>query len=591
VDRGHAKFTAEERPSARIADHDDVARLTKRHPAQQVAFARAFAYWATAAWWRALVSNDTRPQPLRELLESVEPALSPSDAHSAASLGTACAELTAEKAAYRLGFAYSNLLPREHRSTYGIYYTPPAITTRLIERVSAAGLDWTRARVLDPACGGGAFLAPVARRIADELAGCSPRILIENIATRLRGREIDPFGAWLSQVTLDAALLPITREARKRLPVVVSVCDSLHGSTPHDSFNLIIGNPPYGRSRLDRSARERYLRGLYGHANLYGLFTDMALRHTERGGLIAYVTPTSFLAGEYFKKLRALIAEEAPPVTIDFVAQRKGIFDDVLQETLLATYRRGARPRAIELHELKLSDGDSLVTVRAGTAELPPDASRPWLLPRRPEQSSLVGRLRNMPHRLADWGYAVSTGPLVWNRHKQQLATRPGAKRFPLIWAEAVTSDGRFEWRANKKNHTMYFEARRDDDWLITNKPCVLVQRTTAKEQARRLIAATLPMEFVVRHGAVVVENHLNMVCPTSSRPAVSVEVLAAFLNSGAADRAFRCVSGSVAVSAYELQAVPLPAPEQMQAVARLARAGASRERIEDACASLYASG
>jgi adenine-specific DNA-methyltransferase len=57
------------------------------------------------------------------------------------------------------------------------------------------------------------------------LPECSPRILIENLAARLRGYEIDPFAAWLSQVTLDAVLLPITRKIGKRLPVVVTVCD------------------------------------------------------------------------------------------------------------------------------------------------------------------------------------------------------------------------------------------------------------------------------------------------------------------------------------------------------------------------------
>ncbi len=193
-----------------------------------------------------------------------------------------------------------------------------------------------------------------------------------------------------------------------------------------------------------------------------------------------------------------------------------------------------------------------------------------------------------MRHRLADWGYSVSTGPLVWNRHKNQLVTRPGGKRFPLIWAEAVTPDGRFVWRADKKNHALYFEARRGDDWLITNGLCVLVQRTTAKEQSRRLIAAALPADFVFRHGAVVIENHLNMVRPTSKKPPISAEVLAAFLNSEAADQAFRCVSGSVAVSAYELEGLPLPAADNMEPVARLVRAGAPRSRIEGACARLY---
>jgi adenine-specific DNA-methyltransferase len=116
----------------------------------------------------------------------------------------------------------------------------------------------------------------------------------------------------------------------------------------------------------------------------------------------------------------------------------------------------------------------------------------------------------------------------------------------------------------------------------------VLVQRTTAKEQNRRLIAAALPPQFVFRHGAVVIENHLNMIKPIVKRPPVSAEVLAAFLNTGAADRAFRCVSGSVAVSAYELEAMPLSSVDELDSFVRLVRANASRDRLEAACMRLY---
>jgi adenine-specific DNA-methyltransferase len=541
-----------------------------------------------AAWWRALVSKDHRPQLLRELFPALEVTeLAPQDAKMADARGEAIACFGPDVAADQIGLAYTSMLPRDHRAAHGIYYTPRLLVRRLIDQATVAGVDWSCARVLDPACGGGAFLAPVAHRIIEELRDCSPRILVENIATRLHGCELDPFGAWLSQVTLDAVLLPVTREAGKRLPVVVTVCDSLRNSLLREHFDLVIGNPPYGRTRLDPAVRMLYRRSLYGHANQYGLFTDLALRQAKRGGIIAYVTPTSFLAGEYFKNLRALLACEAPPVTIDFIAARKGIFEDVLQETLLATYRRGALPGRVKVHEIR-PNGERLNINSAGTVELPTDPSQPWLLPRQSLQTPLVGRLANMRHRLADWGYTVSTGPLVWNRHKDQLATRPGGKRFPLIWAEAVTPDGRFVWRANKKNHALYFEARRGDDWLITNSLCVLVQRTTAKEQSRRLVAAALPGDFVFRHGAVVIENHLNMVRPIIKRPPISPEVLAAFLNSAAADQAFRCVSGSVAVSAYELESLPLPSPDDMESLAHLVRDRAPRDRLESACARLY---
>lgn len=550
------------------------------------ALARAFCYRLVSAWWSALNGGDPA-FPLRPFLQPTDLSELPDPAAASAdSIGAAAAACDPETAAYSIGLTYTGMLPAAQRSSLGAFYTPPILTARLIDQATAAGVDWKSCRVLDPACGGGAFLAPVAQRILEALPEVTPAILVKNIGNRLRGFEIDPFAAWLSQVTLDAVMLPTCRKAGKQLPVVVTVCDSLQRPAKA-VFDLVIGNPPYGRVTLAPRDRETYRRSLYGHANLYGLFTDLALRHTKSGGIVAYVTPTSFLAGEYFKNLRALLGREAPPVTADFVSARKGVFDDVLQETLLATYRKGSAGCA-RAFEVTTGKAGSLAIAPAGNFELPADPSEPWLLPRSPEQAVLIERLRSMPHRLSDWGYAISTGPLVWNRFKTQLHRKPARGRLPLIWAEAITSDGRFVFRAEKKNHEPYFAPAAGDDWLITRAPCVLLQRTTAKEQSRRLIAAALPADFLRQHEAVVIENHLNMVRPIVAKPPVSPSVLAAFLNSAAADRAFRCSSGSVAVSAYELEALPLPSVAALKPLAALVAKKAGRDRIEAECARLY---
>lgn len=560
--------------------------------ADRLQLARSFGYALVMSWWNSLTADDDAPMSLRPPIEDFRVKKLPKSAMALAeSLGATIAALDPEQGAYQIGRAYTGMLPPEHRSAHGIYYTPPALTARLLDQATAAGVDWVNARVLDPACGGGAFLAPVAHRIIDALPDCSPAILLRNIGSRLRGYELDPFGAWLSQVTLDAMVLPLSRATGKRLPVVVTVGDSLQRSAARDRFDLVIGNPPYGRVKLNPKDRSRFKRGLYGHANLYGLFTDLALRHTKQGGVIAYVTPTSFLAGQYFKNLRALLGHSAPPITIDFVSSRRGVFDDVLQETLLATYRRSGLRHAVEIHELTPQEDGSIAIQAAGKAELPNDCSQPWLLPRAAAQAQLLQTMATMTHRLADWGYTVSTGPLVWNRFKSQLVSRPGRNRLPLIWAEAITSDGRFEFRAEKKNHAPYFELRDRDQWLTVRSPCVLLQRTTAKEQAKRLIAAALPAEFLAKHGAVVVENHINMIRATGTATIVPSEIIAAFLNSTAADRVFRCVSGSVAVSAYELEAMPLPAPEELVQLTKLVQQNAGSIAIEAECARLYAIG
>ena len=592
----HAKHTRQASPATRespsqvLASARVMARaLAYKFPADhQLALARAFGVRMIESWWDELTSVDIVQPELRAPLQPLSIEVLPQVAASVAeTIGRAAASLDAEMAAYQIGLTYTGMLPAEHRGTYGVFYTPPVLTARLIDQVTKAGIDWAKCRVLDPACGGGAFLVPIAQRIIDDQPNCSPKLLMQSIGNRLRGYEIDPFAAWLTQVTLDAVVLPVSRQAGRRLPVMVTVCDSLRRSPPKDRFDLVIGNPPYGRAKLDAEMRDRYKRSLYGHANLYGLFTDLALRHTKLGGVIAYVTPTSFLAGVYFKNLRALLGRSAPPLSIDFVTVRKGMFDDVLQETALATYRRGASSAPVTVAEISPVQ-DGLAIQQTGIIEFPVDPSLPWLLPRTAEQGPLVKRLTHMPHRLADWGYTVSTGPLVWNRFKSQLAHRPSSKRLPLIWAEAITIDGRFVFRADKRNHAPYFELKAGDAWLITTKPCVLLQRTTAKEQSRRLIAAALPAEFLETHGGVVIENHINMIRPISDTPEVSAEVLGAYINSAAADRAFRCVSGSVAVSAYELESLPLPAPDDLGELTRMVKVGADRQAIEDACNKLF---
>lgn len=555
---------------------------------ERLGLATAFGAVAVQSWWQATARDAPMRAPRVPLGDG---ALPEALAVPARLLGEELAGLGAEVAAYELGRVYMAMLPPDRRTEHGVFYTPPVLTARLIDDAEAAGISWATARVLDPACGGGAFLTPVAERMIRAMEGVEPAIVVQALSSRLRGYEIDPFGAWLSQVALDVLVLPLSRAAGRGLGEVVAVCDSLERQPPRERFDLVIGNPPYGRVRLPDDMRARYRRSLHGHANLYGLFTDLALRHAKVDGVVAYITPTSFLAGRYFTALRRLLGRQAPPATVDVVRARKGVFDDALQETALAVFRKGQAPGPIAVRGVDVTTAGELRAKPIGTVALPPDPSDPWMLPREQAHGPFVARLVTARHRLADWGWTVSTGPLVWNRHKPQLRWRPSTCTRPLIWAEAVGADGTFRFPATKSNHPPHFAPRPGvDDWLLVDRACVLLQRTTAKEQARRLIAAPLTQAFLDAHdGAVVVENHLNMVRPIKGgTPTVSAEVLAVFLNGDAADAAFRCISGSVAVSAYELEAMPVPPPSEMRALEEAIARSADPIEVRGICAGLY---
>ena len=544
-----------------------------------------------SAYWKALQAVSGRGWPLREPPDIGRSSVPEETEAQAERIGIAAAGLDVLDAGYLIGVLYTGLMPAGFRARQGACYTPPALCERLLDMATEAGIDWRSARVLDPACGGGAFLAPVARRMAESLRDSDAAAALESIQRRLHGFERDPFAAWMSQVFLDAALGGLCGEAGARLEPVVRVCDSLEQAPAGEGFDLVVGNPPYGRITLAPELRAKFRRSLFGHANLYGVFTDLALRFTRPGGVIAWVTPTSFLSGEYFKALRGLLGREAPPVSIDFMGERKGVFADVLQETLLAAYRRGGDPGAGKVHFISARPGGSIERTTAGAFHLPENLDEPWLMPRTQAQSALVRRVDGLPYRLADYGYTVSTGPLVWNRHKPSLRDRPGKGRYPLVWTESVRAEGVFEFRAERRNHRPYFEPKANECWVVTDVPCVLLQRTTAKEQCRRLIAAELPAAFIEEHGAVVVENHLNMIKPLNGTPRVAPGALAVLLNSGVVDQVFRCINGSVAVSAYELEALPLPPPEEVKEIERLVKRRASRERLEGAVERLYVNG
>jgi adenine-specific DNA-methyltransferase len=187
------------------------------------------------------------------------------------------------------------------------------------------------------------------------LPAAEPAIVLRQIGTRLTGLELDPYTASFGQNAIELLLADVTTAAGRPAPIVVRVADTLE-EAPSARFDLVIGNPPYGRVILTPEQRQRFARGLYGHTNLYGVFTDIAARWTKKGVTIAYLTPTSFLSGHHYSALRELIAKEAPPVAINFVHARRGVFEDVLQETLLAAYKRGAKPGRAQVHYVEVAD-------------------------------------------------------------------------------------------------------------------------------------------------------------------------------------------------------------------------------------------
>lgn len=478
-------------------------------------------------------------------------------------------DITSEQAvtltgtAEEVGQAYVSALPDSERSKNGRHYTPDLLADELWSMTKRA-MGWKRpqplnGRVLDPACGAGALLLPVLREHLGAAARVDAQIALNALPNYVEGIDNDPAAVWLANVLLASEMLPILarteRARRKPLPTLVRHGDGL--APIECPVNVVIMNPPYGRVRLDEHERARFAESLYGHANLYGLFMAAALESLETPGVLSALVPTSFLAGRYFENLRAMLADRLALKEINFVADRNGSFSGVLQETCLATFTRtGTR-------KVTISTINGRVTEIAKVSS--PRTSGPWLLPRRADDAAVVGAAIKMPLTLAAAGWKISTGPLVWNRRKNDLTANTGKSRLRILWAADI--DGGTVHRDPVRDATRFLTLRGSDEQvMVLDQPAVLIQRTTAPEQSRRLVAAYLSTDVLAEWGGrIVVENHVNVARPVNSSPALSAEALNRLFATDIIDRVLRSLSGSVAVSAYELEALPLPDNETLQ--------------------------
>ncbi len=75
----------------------------------------------------------------------------------------------------------------------------------------------------------------------------------------------------------------------RRLPVVVECKDSLKAfERAKGRFDLVMGNPAFGKVKKTAEMGRKFARSLYGHPNLYRMLTDVAIHLAKpQGGVIA----------------------------------------------------------------------------------------------------------------------------------------------------------------------------------------------------------------------------------------------------------------------------------------------------------------
>jgi adenine-specific DNA-methyltransferase len=518
------------------------------------------------AWWRHRVTAVGLHGQWLDPAEAVDGLTSPLCFDEASVTSSSTTNVVED--GWQLGQTYTASLSAGTRARHGRHYTPAALAKVVWARARAATGETSKSprplpgRVLDPSCGAGALLLPPLREHLRATRDQEPGIVLAGLPRLVAGVDADPVAAWLGNLVLAAEALPVLArvpaKARRPLPRLVTVGDGL---ADHGTAHTVLMNPPYGRVRLSAEDRARFAHVLWGHANLYAMFVAAGLSALEDGGVLSALVPTSLTAGRYSTNLRGALAREAALRDVVFVTDRGGTFAGVLQETCVATFS-GRRHQHATVAAIE--DGEAVDVARVPA----PRGDGPWLLPRGTDDAAVAAAAATMPNTLRSAGWRVSTGPLVWNRRAADLHPRKGNDRLPVVWAADI--DGGSLHRDKARSATRWLRLRDAHDRAVNalTGPAVLVQRTTAPEQTRRLVPADLSPELLTTWGgAVVVENHVNVLRPDPDvqTPLLRRETLVALLATPTLDRLVRCIAGSVALSAYELEALPLPADDVLR--------------------------
>lgn len=480
--------------------------------------------------------------------------------------------------AYWLSSAYAMLADESHRKKLAMYFTPASLTDGLLDDLAGQGVDFGTQVFMDPACGGAAFLAPIAIRMRAQLAarGLKPMQVLKHVEKHLYGCDLDGTLCELSKHFLCMALHDDIKATKYVPSFKVASADSLTSlEVGLGTFDVVVCNPPYRKMTVDelKPLRSAYADVIEAQPNLYGLFIALCVRLLRVGGRAALVTPTSFLSGRYFGRLRKFLIHNTDVEHVGMVSDRLGVFIDVEQETALTVLRR--------CDEAERQEVQANVSVVSGTGQYTsvgscslPNSGAVWPIPRAVGDVPLLQAASQSPARLADYGYRVRIGAYVWNRDTRpkydslQDAKKAKARTaMPLMWSRDIVPGGtvRLEDTSATTGEHRFVDLGDKKHTSVITKPCVVLQRVTSNDQPRRLVAAAVSPGVFETYGGFIGENHVVILEPTTDAPVIPPDMLARLLSAHSVDRFFRCISGATNVSAFELNQLALPSPELLE--------------------------
>jgi len=503
----------------------------------------------------------------------------------------------------RVGQWYSASISSTYKKQFGQYFTPVEVADFMASLLSSRN---KATHLIDPGAGTGVLAC----------AACEYLISSKKKPSRLTldVYEIDPNLAAILEKTISYLAEYLAKQdvvfeytlhvedfvlkyayALEKSPTLFDAEES------EPRFDICISNPPYFKLPKSDVRAQAARRVVHGQPNIYALFMAISASLLSENGQLVFITPRSFASGPYFQLFREHFFEIVKPEFIHIFDSRRDAFerDSVLQENIIL---KACRKKSRSLD----SEQSVMVSVSTGTKDIM-QAKRKKLplgvmldletrekvlkIPHSDQVETVLDKMAHWTGSLHKYGLEISTGPVVAFRAIEFMSEKPDSKKIyaPLLWLQNVHSMN-VVWPTGARQKPQYIEMSPESMYLLvpnTDKNYILLRRFSAKEEARRLVAAPLTCKMLP-YEWLGLENHLNYIYrPKGTLSEEEAWGLAVLYNSFFLDTYFRMVNGSTQVSATEIRSIPLPPLDIITAIGKRAMTCANMYENIDSLANL----